>query len=194
MFFGQAPHGRQLFAAVLFVASTVVLTMQLINPSPIVVSVGENGTEVAQLSGYFTHLDVSIIAVAATLLGATGMYILVGDTASGSVQPARSTASGEQSENLEPSEELLESRRQEWEETAEYLANNERAIYEAILEEDGVIAQSDIVERTDCSKATVSRSLDSLETTLFGRLAELAEYIDGDAIYETVDRCPSKVQ
>jgi hypothetical protein len=30
--------------------------------------------------------------------------------------------------------------------------------------------------------------------TLFGRLAELAEYIDGDAIDEPVDRCPSKVQ
>ena len=32
------------------------------------------------------------------------------------------------------------------------------------------------------------------EGTLFGRLAELAEYIDGDAIDEPVDRCPSKVQ
>jgi len=30
--------------------------------------------------------------------------------------------------------------------------------------------------------------------TLFGRLAELAEYIDGDAIDEAVDRCPSTVQ
>ena len=32
------------------------------------------------------------------------------------------------------------------------------------------------------------------QKTLFGRLAELAEYIDGDAIDESVDRCPSKVQ
>jgi hypothetical protein len=30
--------------------------------------------------------------------------------------------------------------------------------------------------------------------SLFGKLAELAEYVDGDAIYETVDRCPRKVQ
>ncbi|GAB7011052.1 hypothetical protein JCM31271_29950 [Halorubrum trueperi] len=30
--------------------------------------------------------------------------------------------------------------------------------------------------------------------TLFGRLAELAEYIDSDAIHETVDRCPTKIQ
>jgi hypothetical protein len=33
-----------------------------------------------------------------------------------------------------------------------------------------------------------------LAVTLFGRLAELAEYVDGDAIHETVDRCPSKIQ
>ena len=33
-----------------------------------------------------------------------------------------------------------------------------------------------------------------LRTSLFGRLAELAKYIDGDAIDESVDRCPSKVQ
>lgn len=159
----RPPHGRQLFAAVLFVASTVVLAMQLINPSPIVVSVGEDSTEVAQLSGYFTYLDVAAIASAATLLGATGMYLLLGDAASEAPEPA-APASSEQSDELEPSEELLEARRQEWEDTAERLANNEQEIYETILEEDGVIAQSDIVDRTDCSKATVSRSLDSLET------------------------------
>jgi len=34
----------------------------------------------------------------------------------------------------------------------------------------------------------------TLPESLFGRLAELAEYVDGDAIDETVDRCPSKVQ
>ncbi len=34
----------------------------------------------------------------------------------------------------------------------------------------------------------------SLDSSLFGRLAELAEYIDSDTVHETVDRCPSKVQ
>ena len=33
-----------------------------------------------------------------------------------------------------------------------------------------------------------------LRRTLFGRLAELAEYVDGDTVHETVDRCPSKVE
>ena len=34
----------------------------------------------------------------------------------------------------------------------------------------------------------------SKPTALFGRLAELAEYVDSDAIDEAVNRCPSKVQ
>ena len=34
----------------------------------------------------------------------------------------------------------------------------------------------------------------SLAGTLFGRLAELAEYVDADTVHETVDRCPSKVE
>ena len=39
----------------------------------------------------------------------------------------------------------------------------------------------------------VVNSLDE-ELALFGRLAELAEYIDSDTVHETVDRCPRKVQ
>jgi len=182
--------GRQLFAAVVFVSSTVVLAVQLINPSPVVVSVGDGGTNVAELGGYFRHREVAIIAVAATLLGSSGTYLLVADrsgteTDVGSVRagadpgeptagveqaaveaastPAAPSADGGDSE-VAPSDELLEARRQEWEETAERLANNERDIYEAVLEADGVLPQSEIVDQLDCSKATVSRALDSLET------------------------------
>nr|WP_299267610.1 hypothetical protein [Halorientalis sp.] len=39
-----------------------------------------------------------------------------------------------------------------------------------------------------------SHNRDAVDDTLFGRLAELAEYIDSDAIHETVDRCPTKIQ
>nr|WP_143415331.1 hypothetical protein [Halorubrum sp. SD612] len=41
-------------------------------------------------------------------------------------------------------------------------------------------------------RAVVGRC--GLGLSLFGRLAELAEYIDSDTVHETVDRCPSKVQ
>jgi uncharacterized membrane protein len=66
----------------------------------------------------------------------------------------------------EPTErpaDLLDARREEWESTAERLSNNERAVYEAVLDADGVLPQSDVVDRTDISKASVSRALDGLE-------------------------------
>lgn len=163
---------RRLFAAVVFLGSTIVLAIQLINPSPVVVTVGENGTEVAELGGHFRYRDVAIIAAAACALGASGAYLLLAGrqipTAAGGTEtvpvtgevPASPSADGG---DLEPSGDLLEARRQEWEETAERLANNEREVYEVLLEGDGVLPQSDVVEETDLSKATVSRTLDSLE-------------------------------
>jgi uncharacterized membrane protein len=161
----RPPYGKQLFAAVVFLASTLVLALQLVNPSPVVVSVGENGTDVAELGQFFQYQDVAIIAVSACLLGASGSYLLLGpepreDTSSSDLDSQTEPVDEEQA----PSEELLDARRQEWEETAERLANNEETIYRVVLDADGVIAQNDIVEETDLSKATVSRTLDSLET------------------------------
>lgn len=168
----RALHGRQLLAAVVFLGSTLVLSVQLVNPSPVVVSVGENGTEVAELGGYFRYRDAAFVAVSSCLLGASGSYLLTSaesgseslSTAETTVPISESADETDEGETIEPSDELLESRRQEWEETAERLANNEREIYETILDSDGVIAQTDIVEETDLSKATVSRMLDSLES------------------------------
>jgi uncharacterized membrane protein len=171
----RALHGTHLLAAVVFLASTLVLAVQLINPSPVVVSVGENGTEVAELGGYFRYRDAALVSVSSCLLGASGTYLLTkageqtdADSASTSPIAERTDdidGDGDAADDeIEPSDELLEARRQEWEETADRLANNEREIYEIILDADGVIAQSDIVEGTDLSKATVSRTLDSLES------------------------------
>ncbi|WP_336000951.1 helix-turn-helix transcriptional regulator [Halorientalis halophila] len=170
----RALHATRLFAAVVFLGSTVVLAVQLINPSPVVVTVGENGTEVAELGGYFRYPEVAVVAVAACALGASGTFLLLGDRSTDAAADARlddvdttppdRTPVPDGSSDLEPSGELLEARRREWEETADRLANNEREIYETLLDADGVLPQSDVVDRTDLSKATVSRELDSLET------------------------------
>lgn len=153
------------FAMVVFVGSTVVLSVQLINPSPVMVTIGDNTTEVAELGGYFQYRDVAVIAAAASLLGASGTYLLIDPDRQQSTTDTTEVASSTTNDStLEPSGELLESRREEWESTAERLANNENEIYETLLEADGVLAQSDIVDETELSKATVSRTLDSLET------------------------------
>jgi uncharacterized membrane protein len=86
------------------------------------------------------------------------------DGTGGSVSSVESGAHGDPGGgDPAPSEQLLEVRKQEWEETADRLANKERDVYEAVLEADGVLPQSDIVDRTALSKASVSRALDGLE-------------------------------
>ncbi|WP_436934199.1 helix-turn-helix transcriptional regulator [Halovenus marina] len=157
-------HSGHLVAAVVFLAGTLVLAVQLLSPTPVVVSVGENNTNVAELGGYFGYRDVAVAAVSACAVGASGTYLLIAGQASTGNDASAPVTETDANDASDPSEELLEARREEWEETADRLADNEAEIYQAVLEADGVLAQSDIVERTDLSKATVSRSLDSLET------------------------------
>jgi len=151
--------------AVVFVASTLVLAVQLINPTPVMVTVGDNTADMVELGGYFQYRDVAVITVASSLLGASGTYLLTVTRNQRSLEKTTSPIEPASSNNNPgPSDELLEARRQEWEETAERLASNERKIYEIVMEADGVLPQSDIVEQMDISKATISRTLDSLET------------------------------
>lgn len=162
----RALQSRRLLAAATFLAATFVLALQFVSPSPVVVSVGENGTTSTELGRFFTYRDVTIVALAGVVLGASGTFLVTGDEPTAGQQ---STLPQETDDTVvggdrTPSEDLLERRREEWAETADRLANNEQEVYETVLEADGVLPQSDVVERTDLSKATVSRALDGLET------------------------------
>ena len=75
----SALHGKRLIAASAFVAAVLVLAIQLITPSPVMVSIGDNGAQTTQLGQYFTYTDVALITVAASLLGASGTYLLLHD-------------------------------------------------------------------------------------------------------------------
>jgi uncharacterized membrane protein len=59
---------------------------------------------------------------------------------------------------------ILEERKKRWNELSKTLKDDERKIYETILESDGIIEQSEIVEKTGLPKANVSRALDLLES------------------------------
>ena len=61
-------------------------------------------------------------------------------------------------------ESVLEERKKKWEEIAKTLKEDEAKIYKAIIESDGIITQSELVEKTGLSKASVSRTLDLLES------------------------------
>lgn len=170
-------RNEALVAGVLVIASAI-LTVQFLAPSPLVVSFRGTSTTVGRAGRYFTPAGAVVIATAGTAVVGSMTYLLFVD--SGQISDDQQQTSGDnrqQTSREDPiaesrstqegtavsTEDLLEARRQEWEERMERLADNERVVYETVLDADGVLPQSEIVDQTDLSKATVSRTLDSLE-------------------------------
>lgn len=171
----QPLQHTHLLAAVVFIAAILVLAVQLISPSPVVVSLGENGAQTTSVGEYFTFQEAILLVVGAFVSGVSGMYlvfhnqthVLAHDTQAGSkvnerhprvpnggtLEPSRA----ERPEDDSPTD------TDRWEETLERLANNQETIYELLIEADGTLPQRQLVEETDLSKATVSRTLDKLE-------------------------------
>jgi uncharacterized membrane protein len=140
-------HGKTVFVAALFIISAVILGVRLLNPTPIQIYVGENNTVVTQIPGFFTTADVIVLVVASIVLGVTGAYLLIPTPVE---KPAEISVLGE--------------RKERWGKISKTLKDDERKIYEVILDSDGLINQSEIAEKTGLSKSNVSRSLDLLES------------------------------
>ena len=142
-------HGRTIFMAALFIASAFVLGLKLLNPTPIQIVIEGEGQSVSinQLPGFFTFEDVIIVAIASITLGVSGTYLLFFDLVKKSA-----------------GELVLEERKRRWREIAKTLKEDERKVYQAIIEAGGIIEQSELPEKTGLSKASVSRALDLLES------------------------------
>lgn len=169
----RAVQRTHLLAAIVFVAGILVLSVQLITPTPVMVSVAENGTEATQIGQYFTYRDVAVIAGSAMLCGVSGTYLLLEVPTSAdwsAPATAETTASAETTAAVETSgvgagteQRTPDAHRDRWEETIERLENNEETLYSILVDADGELPQRELVAETDLSKATVSRTLDSLE-------------------------------
>jgi len=140
-------HGRTVFMAALFVASVFVLGIKLLNPTPVQIFIEGQNTAITQIPGFFTFSDVIILIGASITLAISGMYLLFFDSVE---KPA--------------GELVLEERKKRWKEIAKTLKEEEQKIYQAIIEADGTIEQSELPEKTGISKASVSRALDLLES------------------------------
>ncbi|PHQ46118.1 hypothetical protein DJ68_09065 [Halorubrum sp. C3] len=147
---------------VVFLTAMVMLVLQLSQPATVVIVGPERSVELKLATKeLWTTLTTAAVGVA---IGSSGTYLLT--TPSGSETKRESpneTPSTTHEADSETSQDLLETRRQEWEHTADRLSDSEQAVYKTILNADGVLPQSEIVEQTERSKATVSRALDSLE-------------------------------
>jgi uncharacterized membrane protein len=168
-----------LVAAVVFVAGVLALTVQLLTPSPVVVSVGENGTQATTIGQYFTYTEAAVVAVTAAACGGSGTFLLLygrGRTSEEQAQrPANlsgrrmrtagdgGVATGGGRPETAGGSDGSEAVGERWQATLDRLANNEETIYELLVDADGELPQRTLVEETDLSKATVSRTLDTLE-------------------------------
>jgi len=144
-------HGKMAFVAALFVTSVFVLGIKLLNPTPIQIFVDGNNVITKQIPGFFTYTDVIILVIASLVLGISGAYLLL-------FAPAGEPAAEDVGKVI------LEERKRSWNELSKTLKDDERKIYETILESGGIIEQSEIVDKTGLPKANVSRSLDLLES------------------------------
>lgn len=152
---GRAFDGKEFLAAAVFVASVVVLAFKLLNPTPVQILVEGDTAIMSQVPGLFTYNDVLIIAVALIFMSVSVSYLLLRDSSTAPSTPSPASPT--------PGNVLLEERRQRWEEVSKTLKNDEQRVYKAIIDE-GIINQSELVERTGLSKSNVSRALYGLES------------------------------
>ena len=131
----------------LFVASIFVLGTKLLSPASIKIFVEGSDVAVTRIPGFFTPTDCIIIAISSCILGISAMYLLFFDSL-----PVRS-----------PKPNTAE-KKEKWEHTLKTLKDDELKIYEIIFAENGIIFQSELVDKTGFSKAKVSRCLNTLES------------------------------
>jgi len=132
-------HGRTTFMAALFIASAFVLGLKLLNPTPIQIVIEGQSVSINQLPGFFTLEDVIIVAIASITLGVSGTYLLFFDL-------VRRSAG----------ELVLEERKRRWREIAKILKEDERKVYQAIIEAGGIIEQSKLPEKRDFLKRALA--------------------------------------
>ncbi|MFC5279270.1 helix-turn-helix transcriptional regulator [Halorubrum rubrum] len=173
----------ELLAIGIFVAAITVLVTQFITATPAAVAVGDESTRIGSLGWQFTLRDAALIAISSYAAGGSTIALLNGaESTSSTVADTERTDPSAQQSTDESSNELLQARREEWETVSERLTSNEELVYQMVLEADGVLPQSEIVDRTDLSKATVSRTLDSLEAK---NLAERKRHGMGNTVLLT---------
>lgn len=154
----------RVLAGVLLVISTFVLGVQLLNPPELVVTGSGEDPGVETVGYYFAYRDTAIVAIVAAIFGASASYLVVDAQSTGEETQEASTAEPIQDREIQSNLGDEKSNRERWEETAARLSDTDRVVFEAAIEAGGEIRQRDIVNETDLSKATVSRTLSNLES------------------------------
>ncbi|NLV28448.1 MAG: winged helix-turn-helix transcriptional regulator [Methanomicrobiales archaeon] len=160
-------NGKELFAVVIFISAVFILGLKLMNPTPLVIwYTGEDYIiQSEQIGDIYTTTDVFVLIAASLAICASGLYLLLFEQIHS--VPAVPAGSSLPIQDLQPAFSPLEERKRKWETVLPTLKEDQQLIYQTILDADGIIPQSDIVEKTGLSKSNVSRSLDMLESMGF---------------------------
>jgi uncharacterized membrane protein len=140
-------RGRSILVACVFIVSVFLVMLKLMNPTEIHIYLEGEETVLSQIMKNYTFFDVVLLVVSSIVAGMSVVYLMLFDD----VQ--RPTA-----------EMLLESRLSRYERLIPTLKDDEQKIFHAIIDSQGIIAQSELSEMTGVSKSNVSRALDLLES------------------------------
>lgn len=143
---GMNLKGRSLLVASLFMVSVFIIVLKLMNPTEIHIFLEGEETVLSQVMHNFTLYDVTMLIVAALTAGISGTYLLLFD---------RRMATGDIAFN---------GKRNGYEKILPTLKEDERKVFQSVLDSEGIIAQSELSDLTGVSKSNVSRALDLLES------------------------------
>jgi DNA-binding transcriptional ArsR family regulator len=139
-------EGRSLLVACLFMVSIFVVVLKIMNPTEVHIFLEGEETVLSQVMRNFTLYDVIMLITAAFSAGITATYLLFFD------------------QKLAAGDVVFNGKRSSYEKVLPTLKDDEQKVFQAVLDSDGIIAQSDLSDLTGVSKSNVSRALDLLES------------------------------
>ena len=140
-------RGRSILVACAFIVSVFLIVLKFMNPTEIHIYLEGEETVLSQVMKNYTFLDVAMLVVSSLVAGMSVVYLMFFDDLQ------RPTG-----------EMLLESRLSRYEGIIPTLKDDEQKIFQAIIDAQGIVAQSELSELTGVSKSNVSRALDLLES------------------------------
>ncbi len=143
---GMNLRGKSLLVASLFMVSIFIIALKLMNPTEIHIFLEGEETVLSQVMHNFTFYDVTMLIVAALTAGISATYLLLFDN------------------RMTSGDIAFNGKRSSYERVLPTLKDDEAKVFRAVLDSDGIIAQSELSNITGVSKSNVSRALDMLES------------------------------
>lgn len=139
-------QGRSLLVACLFMISIFIIVLKIMNPTEIHIFLEGEETVLSQVMHNFTLYDVAMLITAAVSAGISGTYLLFYD------------------KGMTKGDLAFNGKRSVYNKILPTLKDDEQKVFQAVLDSEGIIAQSELSDLTGVSKSNVSRALDLLES------------------------------